>query len=76
MPACRFCPRATDDQFALTAWGPDGDWERVVEAACPRCLALLRRAGPDGLKLKATGERWYLGHGRGLYDAPHERDSR
>ena len=27
----------------------------------------------DGLRLKATGERWYLGHGRGLYDPAHER---
>ena len=68
-----FCPRATDDCFALTTQATDGDWERVVEATCTRCLALLRRAGAGGLKLKVSGERWYLGHGRGLYDAPHER---
>ena len=73
VPTCRFCPRVIDDQFALTVREPGGDWARVVEPTCLRCLALLRRAGAGGLKLKASGERWYLGHGRGLYDAPHER---
>lgn len=69
---CRFCSRSTDDRFALTAWAPSGNWRRVVEPTCARCRALLRRAGADGLRLKATSERWYLGHGQGLYDAPHE----
>ena len=73
VPTCHFCPRSTDDRFALTAQALNGDWERVVAPTCPRCLALLRRAGADGLRLKATGERWYSGHGRALYDAPHER---
>lgn len=29
---------------------------------CPRCNALLGRAGRAGLVLKATGERWYASH--------------
>ena len=73
VPACHFCRRSAEDLFALTTCTPGDDWARVVEPACARCLALLRRSGPDGLRLKSSGERWYLGHERGLFAAPHQR---
>ena len=68
---CTFCQRPAQDSYALTRQFTD--WERLVAPVCDRCLLLLRAAGDTGRRLKATGDRWYLGHGQGLYDAPHER---
>ena len=68
---CVFCQRPARDSYALTR--RSDEWERTVAPVCGRCLALLRIAGEKGRLRKGTGETWYLGHGRGLYAAPHER---
>src|SRR5437899_12876989 len=61
---CAFCPRVAifGGTWAVTAQAIDGSWRREILPLCPRCNRLLREAGRDGLKLKATGERWYGGH--------------
>jgi len=43
---------------------------------CPRCVALIRQAGRDGLKLKAMGEKWFGSHRVGRFKAKgfEERD--
>ena len=68
---CTFCQRPARDSYALTR--RSDDWERLVSPVCVRCLALLRRAGAKGRRLKGAGETWWLGHGAGLFTAPHER---
>ena len=32
----------------------------------------MAEARPDGAKLQATGERWWLRHGVGLFESPAE----
>lgn len=68
---CTFCQRPASDSYALTCRGDE--WERLVVPVCGRCLALLRRAGNRGRRLKGTRETWWLGHGNGMYTAAHER---
>ena len=68
---CTFCQRPARDSYALTR--RTDEWERLVAPVCGRCLALLRKAGGNGLRLKGTGETWWLGHRAGLFAAPHER---
>lgn len=70
VPACTFCVRMAHDSYALTH--RNSDWGRVVAPVCGRCWTLLRRAGVRGRRLKATRQRWYLGHGQGQYGAPQE----
>ena len=71
MAPCSFCPRYSTGNYALTRLkgNPErlASWERVIEPVCPRCWRLLDRA--EGRVLKATGERWFLGHGVGLFEA-------
>ena len=71
LAVCTFCRRPARDSYALTR--RSDEWERLVAPVCGRCLALLRRAGAKGRRLKGTGETWWLGHGAGLFTAPHER---
>ena len=71
LAVCTFCRRSARDSYALTR--RSDEWERLVATVCDRCLLLLRAAGDKGRKLKATGETWWLGHGSGLFTAPHER---
>ena len=68
---CTFCQRPAGDCYALTR--RSDEWERLVAPVCGRCLTLLRKAGVKGRRLKGTGETWWLGHGGGLFTAPHER---
>ena len=63
---CTFCPRDSAGDYALTRQSQD-TWERVIEPVCRRCWAALDRT--QGRLLKATGERWLLGHGVGSFDA-------
>ena len=66
MPSCSFCPRPSVGNYALT--GRSGDsWQRVIAPLCRRCGYALDRT--KGRTLKATGERWYLGHGVGSFEA-------
>jgi len=37
-------------------------WTRHILPACGDCSGRLHDAGGEGLRLKATGERWYGGH--------------
>ena len=73
MAHCTFCDRSPAAPFALTAL--DGDskemssWRREVLPVCPRCHRALAVAGPDGRKVKTTGERWWLGHGVGRFES-------
>jgi len=66
--ACIFCGRPAH-RYALTVQRAES-WQRIVEPVCARCHALLTKAGPDGRKLKAKDETWFLGHGIGVYEAP------
>ena len=72
MALCTFCTRESADKYALTRQSGE-EWERVIEPVCQRCRRLLDRA--EGRVLKATGERWYLGHGVGLFEAKGIRRS-
>jgi len=64
---CAFCPRVAifGGTWAVTAQAIDGSWRCELLPLCPRCNRLLSEAGRDGLKLKATGERWFGGHTHG-----------
>ena len=58
---CSFCHRQAAGVYAVTSLGSaeDGDdWRRGVAPLRPRCYALLRQAGAEGRRLKASGERW------------------
>ena len=49
----------------------------MVEPLCIRCNFYLGKAGSAGLRIKATGERWFPGHVHGgsmKIDAPWIRD--
>ena len=74
LSVCMFCGRNPAPAFALTAHsgepGEIASWRRVVAPVCARCLAMLRSAGPEGRVVRATGERWFLGHGMGRYAPP------
>ena len=65
MRACHFCGSPTPSHWAVTARSgepPDDCWRREIVPICPRCNRLLDKAGPEGCRLKTTGERWYAGH--------------
>ena len=66
MAPCIFCPGESADKYALTRQSGE-EWERVIEPVCQRCRGLLGRA--EGRVLKTTSERWFLGHGVGLFEA-------
>ena len=74
MPACAFCGRSPTGDYALTACAGDAreaaSWRREVLPVCPRCHKMLRDAGDAGRRFKATGERWWLGHGVGRFSSP------
>ena len=59
--------------FALTACRGDRkrrqSWRRLVLPLCPRCHRHLVVAGAEGRRLKATGERWWRGHGVGRFES-------
>ena len=80
MPACTFCGRTPAVTFALTACSGDpkdtASWRREVLSVCPRCYRLLAQAGDAGRRVKATGERWWLGHGRGRFEGPRNDGAR
>ncbi len=72
--ACHFCGSPTPSQWAVTARNrdaPDDRWRREIVPICPRCNRLLDEAGPEGRRLKTTGEWWYAGHTVGRhFDSP------
>jgi len=74
--SCGLCPGEVVGVFAVTslAQTDDGEdaWKRGLAPLCDRCRVVLTTAGSKGRRLKATGETWWLGHGYGLYAAPHE----
>ena len=73
MHACHFCGSPTPSQWAVTARNRDApnDWRREIVPICPRCNRLLGKVGPEGRKLKTTGESWYSGHAVGRhFDSP------
>ena len=65
LAVCTFCQRTARDSYALTRRADE--WERLVASVCGRCLALLRRAGDRGRRLKGTGETWWLCQRRVLF---------
>jgi hypothetical protein len=70
---CAFCGRSPAPEFALTALKGDPEssasWRREVLPLCGRCHRALAEAGAEGRKVKATGERWWLGHGVGRFES-------
>ena len=72
MRACTFCGRNPTADYALTACAGDPEeaasWWREVLPVCPRCHKALEEAGDEGRRFKTTGERWWLGHGVGLFE--------
>lgn len=73
MPACHFCGRSPAASFALTVRKGDGNktssWRREVLPVCPRCHRALAEAGREGRVRKGSRERWYLGHGVGIFES-------
>ena len=73
MALCFFCARTPAPKFALTSFKGDthkvGSWRRHVRPVCPRCHRALAVAGREGRLLKATRERWYLGHTLGIFES-------
>ncbi len=70
MHACHFCGSPTPSQWAVTARNgdaPNDRWRREIVPICPRCNRLLGKAGPEGCRLKTTGEWWYAGHSVGRH---------
>jgi len=71
---CHFCPTSAPGMWAMTACKGDpkdtASWSREILPACYRCSRLFSDAGDKGLKLKATGERWYGGHTMGRFEPP------
>ncbi len=64
MHACHYCGSFTPSQWAVTARNgdaPNDRWRREIVPICPRCNRLLNKAGPEGCRLKTTGEWWYAG---------------
>lgn len=41
--------------------------EEGLVPLCDPCYAALKASGANGRKLKATGERWWIGHGVGSF---------
>jgi hypothetical protein len=74
MPACTFCGRSPTADYALTACAGNPEdttsWRREVLPLCPRCHKALEDAGGAGRRIKATSERWWLGHGVGRFGSP------
>ena len=74
MHACHFCGSPTPSKWAATARNsdaPNDRWRREIVPICPRCNRLLGEAGPQGRRLKTTGEWWYPGHTVGRhFDSP------
>jgi hypothetical protein len=66
VPACYFCGREPATSFALTARDATS-WRREVLPVCLRCHRELAQARQEGRRLKATGERWWLGHTGGRF---------
>ncbi len=70
---CFFCARTPAPKFALTSLKGDthkaGSWRREVLPVCPRCHRALAMVGREGRVLKATGERWHLGHTVGIFES-------
>ena len=73
MVSCSLCPGEVLGVFTVTSLvqTDDGEdaWKRGLAPLCTRCHAALKAAGGEGRRLKTTGERWYLGHGVGLFEA-------
>ncbi len=72
-PACLFCGRTPAASFALTVLDANphktSSWRREVLPVCPRCHRALAKVGREGRVLKATRERWYLGHTVGILES-------
>ncbi len=70
---CFFCTRTADPKFALTSLKGDthkaGSWRREVLPVCPRCHRALADVGREGRVLKATSERWHMGHTVGIFES-------
>jgi len=70
-PPGTFCPHP-GGRYALTICSVDPEavesWRRELAPVCVRCHGILRRAGEAGRIVKATGERWFLGHGVGRFE--------
>ena len=77
MVSCGLCPGDVLGVFAVTSLAERSDgedaWKRGLAPLCSRCHVALKAAGPEGRKLKATGEKWWLGYGVGLFAATGEQ---
>ncbi len=73
MASCVFRARTPAPKFALTFLKGDthkvGSWRRHVRPVCPRCHKALAGVGRSSRVLKATGERWFLGHTVGIFES-------
>jgi hypothetical protein len=59
---CVFCQWPTDNRWAITVERLTGERERLISPVCGRCNFYLGKAGDKGVRVKATGERWFPGH--------------
>jgi hypothetical protein len=78
MDSCIFCRRSAPGKRALTVCNGDPEdvdsWRREIAPVCVCCNRLIGEAGREGRVLKATGERWYGGHGVGRFRAAGQRE--
>ncbi len=73
MSPCILCGRSPAATFALTVQNGEphesASWRRELLPICPRCHKALAEVGREGRVLKATGERWHLGHTVGIFES-------
>lgn len=73
MVRCSLCPRPVVGVYTVTTLvqqdGQPDVWNRGLAALCSRCHGGLTKAGAEGRRLKKNGERWWLGHGVGLFES-------
>jgi MFS family permease len=62
LAGCAFCWRRSAGFRAVSNRSLASAWSRRVVPLCSRCQRELRDAGEEGLVLKATDERWRIGH--------------
>ncbi len=73
MIRCAFCRRRAAGVFAATVLDEPPEeaasWRRGLAPMCKQCQRALAEAGREGRVLKATGERWVLGHTVGIFES-------
>jgi len=76
MVSCGLCPGEAVGVYSVTSQveKDEGEhaWKRGLAPLCARCHLALKASGTEGRRLKATGERWWLGHGVGSFPAAGE----